>query len=185
MTRTCDYCGLAYSRSPSLIGKFCSYACKAAAMRKANVRHRRLQYVPAHPLAPPGGYLAVARIVLYEKIGPGPQVCHWCGRPITWAVGRRGNSRDHVIADHLDSDEFNDDPENLVPSCGPCNGTREIRIPDDEPHITRITGTRLRGPLRACETCGADFVAWETRPGRGRFCSRSCARKAPRRKAAS
>lgn len=71
-----------------------------------------------HPLAIQG-YVAEHRVVLYEKIGPGPHLCHWgCGKLLEWG-GREG-----IFADHLDSDPTNNSPENLVPSCNSCNWNR-------------------------------------------------------------
>lgn len=73
-----------------------------------------------HPLSRSGGLLGEHREVLYDKIGPGPHPCHWCGKLLDW--GGLGG----IIADHLDGDRINNDPENLVPSCSPCNTGREI-----------------------------------------------------------
>lgn len=139
-----------------------------------------------HPLAPPSGLVAVARLVLWDKIGPGAHACHWCGKQVRWTPGDP-YAADALIADHLDWDATNDAPENLVPSCNPCNGHRRKSgnagiINPDESTVMR-TGGRTRAIQRACETCGATFltIPAEVRKGKGRFCSRSCARRAPRR----
>lgn len=72
-----------------------------------------------HPLASRVGHLKRARKVLYDAIGPGPHECHWnCGKLLEWG------GHDGIYADHLDGDVSNDDPENLVPSCNPCNARR-------------------------------------------------------------
>lgn len=72
-----------------------------------------------HPLAQSTGILAEHRKVLYDKIGPGPHYCHWdCGKLLEWG------GIDGIIADHLDDNGFNNDPENLVPSCHRCNWNR-------------------------------------------------------------
>lgn len=70
-----------------------------------------------HPLTVRGKLLE-HRKVLYDKIGPGPHPCHWCGVMLEWG------GRDGIIADHLDNDTQNNDPANLVPSCNHCNLTR-------------------------------------------------------------
>jgi hypothetical protein len=141
--------------------------------------------MPSHPLAPPSGILAVARIVLYDKIGPAEHTCHWCRKPIRWENGRGPNA---LVVDHLDWNPTNDVPENLVPSCRVCNAqrTREAGgsklIQPGEPTVLR-RGKPTRAIKLYCQTCGSDFLTApaELNSGRGRFCSRSCARRAPRK----
>jgi HNH endonuclease len=61
--------------------------------------------------------------VLYDKIGPGEHGCHWCPRRVHWdGVGIL-----RLVADHLDDDRWNNDPENLVSSCRTCNSNRAKR----------------------------------------------------------
>lgn len=143
-----------------------------------------MRFAPDHPIAPPGGILAVARIVLYDKIGPGEHSCHWCGRALQWTTERTPST---IFADHLDHDPTNDTAENLVPSCNSCNGHRTRRgernlIAADEPVILLNGRTPTRAIARACEYCGEEFLALpaHVRVGKGRFCSRSCARRKPR-----
>lgn len=71
-----------------------------------------------HPLAWPDGRVRVHRAVLYDKIGPGPHPCAWCGRELDWFESPR------ITSDHLDGDTWNNDPDNLVPACLGCNGSR-------------------------------------------------------------
>lgn len=72
-----------------------------------------------HPLASKNGDVGEHRMVLYDKIGPGPHPCYWgCGKLLEWG-GLEG-----IIADHVDHDKSNNDPANLVPSCNPCNWRR-------------------------------------------------------------
>lgn len=177
MERRCDQCGGQYDRPPSQIGRFCSKKCAYAERRKERTTHRRMRYLPGHPLSGATGLVADARVVLYEKIGPGDHVCHWCGREISWVTGTRGNQRGALVADHLDNDPLNDEPSNLVASCGACNGTRTQRVGDDETFVT-IGSRRLRALERSCESCGKGFLSpkSEVAVGKGRFCSRSCAR---------
>lgn len=72
-----------------------------------------------HPVAQ-GGWAWTHVYVLFEKIGYGPHLCHWCrSKLLAW---RRGGSGLH--ADHVDGDVTNNSPENLVPSCVSCNTWR-------------------------------------------------------------
>lgn len=176
--RQCETCGKDFEpKAPKTRpGRFCSLAC---------YKDQRMTNAPGHPIAPPSGVVAVARLVLYEKIGKGPHKCHWCGTEIEW---RRGLVPGALIADHLNWDRNDDSPENLVPACLPCNTNRQ-RIHQDralkEGELTMMwSGNRTRAVERKCEACGNAFLALpaEVRRGRGRFCSMSCARKAPRRK---
>jgi hypothetical protein len=75
---------------------------------------------PGHPLARKDRAL-LHRIVLWDRIGPGPHPCNWCGRSVDWSYGLTG---DVLVADHLDHDTANNDSANLVPSCHPCNSAR-------------------------------------------------------------
>lgn len=92
---------------------------KLAAGRFSDGRYVYLTMMGGHPLAQTTGILAEHRKVLYDKIGPGPHYCHWnCGKLLEWG-GIKG-----IIADHLDDNGLNNDPENLVPSCHRCNWNR-------------------------------------------------------------
>lgn len=186
--KPCEVCGAPVRRPPShMKGShvFCGHACRAAGQRKKRTTWRRVRNDPSHPLAGKTGRVAEARAVLFDSIGWGPHPCGWCGKPVDWKVGVPGNRPDSLVADHLNSDHLDDRLENLVPSCGSCNVARTDAV-GAEPHRERPNGTKLRGETRACATCGESFVAWPDKdPRRGRFCSRSCARRAPRKKVTS
>ena len=77
--------------------------------------YRDLHMQQGHPLARSGGLLGEHRKVLYDKIGPGEHPCYWCGRTLSWG------GLDGIVVDHIDEDRLNNDPNNLVPSCNPCN----------------------------------------------------------------
>jgi hypothetical protein len=96
----------------------------------------------------------VSRLVLFDKVGPGNQVCHWCGCALTWAT---------VCADHLNSDPSDNRADNLVASCRGCNANR-----DDG------TGHGRRPPPPPCERCGTPIGPSRNRRPQ-RFCSGTCA----------
>lgn len=76
-----------------------------------------------HPLSR-GGRTLRHRVVLWEKIGPGPHACNWCGRQVDWGYGI---NMENLIVDHVDLDPTNNAPENLTPSCNSCNPKRRRR----------------------------------------------------------
>jgi hypothetical protein len=80
-------------------------------------------YRPAHPMADKTGRVAEHRLVLSEKTGPGAHPCHWCGLTVSWDKKWPGD-RDALVPDHLNGDRADNRPENLVPSCQPCNVSR-------------------------------------------------------------
>lgn len=76
--------------------------------------------IPNHPMKPKsqnGSY--VHRVVAYEKYGPGPHPCHWCGAEVDW---------DKAHVDHLNGVKLDNGEENLVFSCPRCNGARGIAL---------------------------------------------------------
>lgn len=182
MENNCERCGARYSRAPSLLGRFCSTECGYAARTMERTTHRRMRYLPTHPLSGKTGLVSAARALLFDRIGPGWHACHWCSRVVEWRVGEPGNARDALIADHVDGDELNDAPDNVVPSCGSCNGTRARKVNDTEEYIVRKNGTRLRATRTVCHCCGETFFVAPSAllDGKGLFCSRSCARSKKR-----
>lgn len=79
---------------------------------------------PDHPLATPSrGLVYVHRAVLYDAIGPGVHLCHWCAREVEWD----GTKIRRLVVDHVDGDTRNNALANLVPACYPCNTLRGKR----------------------------------------------------------
>ncbi len=184
MEKACERCGAKFTRPPSLMGRFCSKSCWYGSNRKNTTTRRRMLYRPDHALAGNTGLVSAARAILFNRIGAGWHSCHWCGRKIRWRIGKSGNLVDAVIADHVNNDPLDDAPENIVASCGACNGTRTQAIRTGELFVTNPNGTRARAVERQCQTCQSTFLvvpAQLNKPGKGRYCSLSCARKAPRK----
>lgn len=171
----CETCECVFEPKRWKSGRFCSGQCYWArgpdASRKGT--SGRITTAWDHPLAPRTGRVAYSRLVLYDKIGPGPHPCHWCGKLVNWTKGIKSNG---LIADHLDWDPLNDEPDNLVPACNSCNVRRAApgrrgAIQPDEPTVL-TGGFRTRAVERQCEMCGKAFVA--AKSATGRFCSREC-----------
>lgn len=81
-----------------------------------------------HPLFRPSSRSTGAhRVILFDCIGYGPHRCHWCGSHVNWRAG--------LVVDHLDDIKTNNDSENLVPACMPCN-TGRGRLRDVSDHVT-------------------------------------------------
>lgn len=181
-TRICEVCGTHFlPKSKARPGRFCSARCYwmsgPRGYRVDRTKDHRLVTRHDHPLSPPGGRIPVARIVLYDHIGPGPHACHWCKAIVNWLHGLATGC---LVVDHLDFDNNNDAIENLVPSCLACNGHRRKSgdtnlIKEGEPTVL-INGKPTRAVERKCEYCGKQFLAVpaKVRAGRGRFCSADC-----------
>lgn len=116
--------------------------------------------------------------MLYGKVGPGTHPCHWCGKPVTWAVGRRGGGPGVLVTDHVNGDKHDNTLSNLVPSCQSCNvrRARANRIEAGEAVYVSPTGHRQRASERTCEQCGKTFLARaaDIKGGDARFCSIAC-----------
>jgi 5-methylcytosine-specific restriction endonuclease McrA len=78
-------------------------------------------YKPGHPLASKHGKVYTHRLVLFEAIGYGPHVCHWCETEIDWLP--KGDPQE-LQPDHLNGDGADNRIENLVTSCRSCNTAR-------------------------------------------------------------
>ncbi len=79
-------------------------------------------YKHGHPLADKKGRVYEHRAVLYAVIGPEDHPCHWCGETLSWFAEER---KRRIVVDHLNHERSDNDPANVVPSCGPCNTSRE------------------------------------------------------------
>lgn len=86
----------------------------------------------------------------------------------------RGVGGNALTVDHLNSDAGDNRPENLVPSCHPCNCQRGMKqtIRDGETFVVAKDGTRRRTTKYTCLVCGQSFMGVLAR--RGRYCSREC-----------
>jgi hypothetical protein len=119
--RACKRCGKPIARE---IGRgtdrrYCSAACRP----KRRFGHGYvIVHAPAHPLANAHGWQFEHRIVLYDNIGPGTHACHWCKRPVSWALHYNGDGG--LGVDHVDRVRTNNSIANLVPCCRSCNCKR-------------------------------------------------------------
>lgn len=181
--RRCVRCGTPFTTYPSLDKRYCGRDCYHAARRLEGdayqATYRMVTVTHGHPLATARNRrIPEHRLLLWEKIGPGPHRCHRCGRWVNWSPGA-GTAAGSLVVDHRDRDKHNNDPSNLVPSCQSCNNRNRLDgVRDDERHRIAAAGHRVRCETRQCESCGADFLRWpDKNPRKGRFCSRSCARR--------
>lgn len=172
-------------------GRYCSKSCATKAQwakgktipKKDDIQNYRQIVIHGHPLAGKDGYVKEHRAALYAKIGPGKHPCHWCGKEVEWLPGN-GMKGKALIADHLDENFLNNDPENLVPSCSVCNarrvvGSRKGRVRDTEVFIQHVSGCRERCVIRNCQRCGVEFKARpeNIKRGWGKYCSKHCRAK--------
>lgn len=76
-----------------------------------------------HPQAAPDGRVFEHRAILFDAIGPGTHLCHWCETTVSWDLAAPYDDG-ALVVDHLDFDKLNNDRANLVPSCHPCNAVQ-------------------------------------------------------------
>lgn len=162
------------SRRPPM--RFCSLQCVGLARRKPpEDRVRAYDYTRNNGKVQP-----LHRVLFISAHGNGPFPCHWCGTPVS-AHKRRKGRYPSLRVDHKDGNTVNNAPDNLVASCHRCNTRRTHpgNIGPGEAFRTTKDGIRHRATERVCENCGEGFlfIAADKRPNRGRFCSRSCARR--------
>ena len=185
--RTCANCGGPFTRRPAPnrgdSDRFCSLACGYAWRRAQKPSVRRMRWAPDHPLVGKKGYVVEARMLLYDKIGPGVHACHWCGSPVEWSKNRK-TKRGNLIVDHADNDPLNNDLGNLVPSCQQCNVRKDANdlVLDDELYVVRRSRAhyfaRNRAEKRICATCGKEFLFAlcdkNAKKNAGTYCSLYC-----------
>lgn len=89
------------------------------------LRHAGYVYIssPDHPLVGKSGMAGEHRLLLYDKLGSGPQTCYWCASQVTWS------GDNPLVVDHLNDVKHDNRPENLVPSCNGCNRARGWMMP--------------------------------------------------------
>lgn len=88
--------------------------------RSRNYRVRQA-YVPSgHPLAARSRLVGTARLILWDKIGPGWHRCHFCRAYVKWKPGATLSEPHVLIAARIDRDSSNDSPENIAPCCRRC-----------------------------------------------------------------
>jgi len=114
-------------------------------------------YKPEHPLAWKDGRVRAHRAALFDRIGPGSHPCNWCNTTVTWS----GNPE--LVTDHVDGNTWNNNPDNLVPSCPPCNATRTILARthckyghEYTPENTYWRKNPGRNSTRMCRTCSRE-----------------------------
>jgi hypothetical protein len=185
MVKVCKYCGKEFSfpdwKTTPNKGQYCTMSCRAKATwtnRKSDDARYRCIRNPHHPLASKNGTVHEHRAMLYDKIGPGPHSCNWCGRLLDWLPGKK-NIQGSITVDHLDNNGRNNVLDNLVASCHGCNCSRGRKdsIQDTELFITmKGNRGRHRAVERICKNCGKTFLHLKAdkRPNAGQFCSKPC-----------
>lgn len=160
---------------------YCSRGCYSDAIRgqhrKEGVTYR-MRTAKGHPIAPPSGVVAVARLNLWDRIGEGPHKCHWCGVDVSWFMSRYEEGS--LIVDHLNWDATDDTQNNLIPSCNTCNAHRREKGGLGKIKSEELTVLRNGKPTRAvktiCHFCHSDFLVPPAvlAKGKGKYCSRDC-----------
>lgn len=118
-------------------------------------RYRRVKR-EGHPLLKKESCLYEHRAVLYDKIGGGVHLCHWCKKQVGWEKPYL-----RLAVDHLDTNRWNNSPDNLVPSCVRCNSARSKRADFlthcDKGHEYTENNVYIRpdGKGRMCRSCAA------------------------------
>ena len=135
-------------------------------------------WVPGHPLVRPDDpepVLPEHRVVLYDKIGPGPHPCHWCGKILEWKIKtsvRKGILSGSIVADHVDGNDRNNSPDNIVPSCHSCNTKRGYNYRFNVTPYVMKPGGRNAATEHTCQNCGTKFLT--TKTGGSKYCSVKC-----------
>lgn len=115
--------------------QYCSIECSKLSrkMRTSNVLNVNDNYVriagpmvDSHPIFSANGRWARLHVIVaYDKYGPGPHSCYWCGQKIDWYFGSVHASATtgeyKIVVDHVNSVRIDNRSENLVLSCNSCN----------------------------------------------------------------
>lgn len=138
---------------------------------------------PTHPLSTKNGSIFEHRMVLYDAIGPGTHLCHWCGKQVTWHVRQQsGVYSGDLVVDHLDGNTVNNALTNLVPSCTQCNIRRNSThtIQQAEQYVLRPSGSKARASECVCAVCNTTFLRINSSIVRDKlqYCSKTCANAA-------
>lgn len=125
----------------------------------------------AHPAVAKNGWVRVHVMAAYDKYGPGPHSCHWCGKAINWYFGQRTgeNGTQKIIVDHLNWVTIDCRSENLVLSCGFCNWTRG-RDGLDHEERSRKTGINSKNIAVRCTGCNRDWTSFQSYRGHRKKC---------------
>lgn len=115
----------------------------------------------------------------------GPHRCHYCGTYVNWSNKR--TAAGCLIAEHVDGDHLNNDPENLVPSCQTCNLKRARDHRFEDGLFVILRGVRQKAEKRVCWTCEEEFlvpvkdlkVGAKRGQNIGRYCSLTCLHRRP------
>lgn len=106
-------------------------------------------HAPGHPVARADGSAFEHRVVLYDRIGPGPHPCVWCSRELEWS---------EIKVDHLNEVKDDNTPDNLVPACGRCNEARGAVVPflktlTLDGWVRFVEVSRQHLSVEACKSC--------------------------------
>jgi hypothetical protein len=93
----------------------------------------RINNAFCHPISNRSGSIPFHRFILFEKMGrPSHSACQWCGYVLPWKTTLAQAQSLVVNADHLNGIKSDNNPDNLVPSCGWCNVHRNWAELHDE-----------------------------------------------------
>lgn len=121
----------------------------------------------SHPARTSTGWVQLHTMAAYDKYGPGPHPCHWCGRQVDWyfRTFAKDNPIKKIVVDHLNWVTIDCRSENLVVSCNSCNTQRsrdEVSPRDRSLQVNQSFGR--------CTGCDRDFKSRMAYRGHRRSC---------------